>query len=71
MKFVIKDRYSGCSPVPEDKVEFENLEEFVKWSVQVNLPRFIFVPPHSTSFVDYRYQNITDDWIIYCFSGYD
>ena len=71
MKFIIKDRYGHLSDFKDKVFEFESLEEFVKWSVQVELPRFIFVPPHSKVFLDYGHQNITDNWMIYCYSGYD
>ena len=71
MKFIIKDRYGHLSDFEDEVFEFESLEEFVRWSVQVELPRFIFVPPHSTGFMEYGFRNSTDDWIIYCYSGYD
>lgn len=71
MKFIIKDLYGHLSDFEDEVFEFESLEEFVRWSVQVELPRFIFVPPHSKGFMEYGYQNITDNWMIYCYSDYD
>ena len=70
MKFNIKDR-NGNLPELEDKTfEFENLEEFAKWAVQVELPRHTFVPPHSDYSI-YSVSNLTDNWLIYCESDYD
>ena len=70
MKFNIKDR-SGNLPELEDKTfEFENLEEFAKWVVQVELPRHTFVPPYSDYSI-YSVSNLTDNWLIYCESDYD
>ena len=70
MKFNIKDR-NGNLPELEDKTfEFENLEEFAKWAVQVELPRHTFVPPCSDYSI-YSVSNLTDNWLIYCESDYD
>lgn len=71
MKFIIKDRDGPLSDLEDKVFEFENLEEFAKWSVQADLPRFKFIPPHSTRFYFHRIENITDNWVIYCFSDYD
>ena len=73
MKFNIKDR-NGNLPELEDKTfEFENLEEFAKWAVQVELPRHTFVPPRASCLEhsSYSISNSTDNWLIYCESDYD
>ena len=71
MKFIIKDR-DGEIPDLERKVfEFESLEQFANWSVQIGLPRHILVPPQTKDSI-YRFvSNLTDNWLIYCESGYD
>jgi len=44
MKFIIKDR-NGDLPDLESKVfEFESLEQFANWSVQIELPRHVLIP---------------------------
>lgn len=68
MKFVFADRDRA---VDYSFKEFDNLEEFVKWAVESQLPRCVFVAPNSTSYWSSRIVNNSDDWMIYTESDYD
>ena len=76
MKFVFYDRYDNKTyegwkyPPHTDPVEFSSLEEFVEWSVEVDLPRHTFVPPNGC-YGCYGGQNRTPYWLVFCESGYD
>ncbi len=71
MKLTIQDRNGNLDELEGKVFEFQTLEEFAKWTVQVDLPRHTFVPPH---FLTPRYScpsNPTDNWLVYCESDYD
>ena len=74
MKFIFEDRdgdetYKGWKYPPKTKpMEFSSLEEFVKWSMKVGLPRHEFVPPNTPGS---PYFNDTPYWMVYCQGGYD
>mgnify|MGYP003128584337 FL=1 len=71
MKFIIKDR-NGDLPDLESKVfEFESLEQFANWSVQIELPRHVLIPPQTRNSHYPFVSNLTDNWLIYCESDYD
>ncbi len=71
MKFIIKDR-NGDLPDLESKVfEFESLEQFANWSVQIELPRHVLIPPQTRNPHYPFVSNLTDNWLIYCESNYD
>ena len=65
MKFSIRDRDSGSL---SGEIEVDSLEDFVKWSIDVDLPRFFFVPPRGHAGGVY---NDSDTTLIYCQSDYD
>ena len=74
MKFIFEDRdgdetYKGWKYPPKTKpMEFSSLEEFVKWSMEVGLPRHEFVPPNGYAGGS---LNRTPYWMVYCQGGYD
>jgi len=72
MKFMFEDR-NDSTGLPTEPVEFNSLEEFVHWSVEIQLERFRFVPPGGViSYGKYRPDiNETSDWLVYSESGYD
>ncbi len=71
MKLTGRDRNGNLDELEGKVFEFQTLEEFAKWAVQVELPRHTFVPPH---FLTPHYlcpSNPTDNWLVYCESDYD
>ena len=71
MKFIIKDRDCDLSELEGKVFEFQTLEQFAEWAVQVRLPRHIFVPPHSFTHYGYPPSNPAENWLVYCESDYD
>lgn len=73
MKFTIQDRDGHLDEFRGKVFEFQTLEEFAKWAVQVELPRHTFVPPHFSSHYGWLYppSNPTENWLVYCESDYD
>lgn len=71
MKFIIEDRGCCLGELGGKVFEFQTLEEFAKWAVQVELPRHIFIPPHFFSHYSHPPSNPTDNWLVYCESDYD
>jgi hypothetical protein len=74
MKFIFEDRdddqtYKGWKYPPHtEPMEFSSLEEFVKWSLEVGLPRHTFIPPNECGGSP---ANPTPYWLVYCSGGYD
>lgn len=72
MKFIFEDRdddqtYKGWKYPPHtEPMEFSCLGWFVKWSLEVGLPRHTFIPPN-----DGAKMNRTPYWMVYCFGDYD
>lgn len=59
---------------PLNKIlEFDDLELFANWTVEVGLPRHRFIPPTADAYPSIRpgRSDLEDVWIIYCESGYD
>jgi hypothetical protein len=69
MKFVFKDRDGLVEHPPR---EFGSLEEFVEWAVDVDLPRFQFIPYGSKApSRSGRRLNDTGHCMIWIMSDYD
>ena len=71
MKFTIQDRDGGLDEFEGKVFEFQTLEEFAKWTAQVELPRHTFIPPHFLNHYGHPPSNPTENWLVYCESSYD
>ena len=81
MKYIIFDRDEDelaadilATKYPLNKIlEFDDLELFANWTVEVDLPRHRFIPPTADAYPSIRRgrSDLEDVWIIYCESGYD
>ena len=86
MKYIIFDRdldelgaanlhrQGWATKYPLNKIlEFDDLELFANWTVEVDLPRHRFIPPTADAYPSIRpgRSDLEDVWIIYCESSYD